>query len=185
MLIKRRFALTLTLTAVMMLSACGFQLRGSGPQANLPFKTIHVGLPDTSSLGKELRRYINGTGMSVVVDDAKKAEASIDVLSEARDRVVLSLNSQGRVREYTLNYRLSFRVIDDKGAVLLAPTDLIVSRVLTYNEAQALAKEAEEAALYRDMQNDLVQQMLRRLAAIKPGLDQPGLDKPAVAQPAK
>jgi LPS-assembly lipoprotein len=185
MLIKRRFALALALAPLMMLSACGFYLRGSGPQANLPFKTVYVGFPESSSFGKELRRYIVGTGGTVVVDNPKAAEAIIDVLSESRQKVILSLNSQGRVREYTLNYRLAFRVTDNKGAQLLPPTDLIATRTLTFNESQVLAKEAEEAALYRDMQSDLVQQLLRRIAAIKPGSDQPGSDQPAAVKPAQ
>jgi LPS-assembly lipoprotein len=184
MLIKRRFALALALAPLVTLSACGFTLRGSGPQARLPFRTVYVGFPETSPFGRELRRNIVGTGGTTIVEDPKAAEASIDVLSESRDKVILSLNSQGRVREYTLNYRLSFRVKDNKGAELLPPTDLIVSRTLTFNESQVLAKEAEEATLYRDMQTDLVQQILRRIAAIKPGADKPGAEQPGSNQPA-
>lgn len=46
-------------------------------------------------------------------------------------------------------------------------TKITQQRDITFNESAALAKEAEEILLYRDMQNDIVQQMLRRLAAIK------------------
>ncbi|MFN0162016.1 MAG: LPS assembly lipoprotein LptE, partial [Burkholderiales bacterium] len=37
-----------------------------------------------------------------------------------------------------------------------------------FNDTQVLAKESEEALLYRDMQTDMVQQVLRRLAATAP-----------------
>jgi outer membrane lipopolysaccharide assembly protein LptE/RlpB len=33
----------------------------------------------------------------------------------------------------------------------------------------ALAKEAEEEILFRDMQSDLTQQLVRRLATLQPG----------------
>ena len=38
------------------LSSCGFQLRGSGGEYNMPFKSIYLAFPETSSLGTELRR---------------------------------------------------------------------------------------------------------------------------------
>ncbi|MGZ8291211.1 MAG: LPS-assembly lipoprotein LptE [Telluria sp.] len=149
------------------LSACGFQLRGSGGQFNMPFQSIYLAFPETSPLGTELRRNLRG-GATDVVATPELAQARFDVLSEARGKSILSLNSQGRVREYLLTYTLVFRVRDAKGAELLGPTEIHLKRPITFNESQVLAKESEEALLYRDMQSDLVQQILRRLAAIKP-----------------
>ena len=40
-------------------------------------------------------------------------------------------------------------------------------RSLTYTENAALAKEQEEAFLYRAMQSDIVSQVLRRLASVR------------------
>lgn len=150
------------------LAACGFQLRGSGGEYNMPFKSIYLNFPDTSSLGTELRRNLRGGDLVAVVSDPAKAEAQFDVVSENRGKQILSLNSQGRVREYLLTYTLVFKVRDAKGDLLLEPTEISLKRPLPYNESQVLAKESEEALLYRDMQSDLVQQILRRLAAVKP-----------------
>ncbi|WP_426175181.1 LPS assembly lipoprotein LptE [Massilia sp. TWR1-2-2] len=149
------------------LSACGFQLRGSSGQYQMPFNSIYLGFADTSPLGIELRRNLRGGDAVIVVDDAAKGEARLDVLSETRGKSILSLNSQGRVREYLLTYTLVFRVRDAKDAELLGPTEITLKRSIAFNESQVLAKESEEALLYRDMQTDLVQQILRRLAAIK------------------
>lgn len=150
-----------------LLSACGFHLR-SAADTNLPFKTIYLGFPESSPLGTELRRNIRGGGNTAVLPTEKDAQASMVVLSETRDKSVLSLNKLGRVREYSLSYTLRFRVTDSKGQELLAPTEIMLKRDINYDESQVLAKEGEEAMLYRDMQRDLVQQVLRRLAAIKP-----------------
>ena len=60
-----------------------------------------------------------------------------------------------------------FRVRDAAGAELLGPTEINLRRPITFNETQVLAKESEEVLLYRDMQTDLVQQVMRRLVAIK------------------
>lgn len=149
------------------LSACGFQLRGTNGQYHMPFQSIFLGFADTSPLGTELKRNLRGGDAVVVVTDVSKAEAKFDVLSETRGKSILSLNSQGRVREYLLTYTLVFRVRDAKDAELLGATEISLKRSIAFNENQTLAKESEEALLYRDMQTDLVQQILRRLAAIK------------------
>lgn len=162
---KRRAACVLALSV--MLSACGFQLRGANGQASLPFKTIYIGVAESSPLGIELRRYIRASGDTVIVSDQKAAEATIAVLSESRERATLSLNTQGRIREYSLYYKLRFRVHDNTGKELLAPTEIILKRDISFNESQVIAKEKEEEMLYRDMQSDIVQQILRRLAALK------------------
>ena len=160
--------LVIALTAAAALSGCGFQLRGSGGQYNMPFKTIHLAFDENSSMGTELRRNLNAGDRVVVVTDAATAEARFEVLSESRGKTILSLNAQGRVREYLLTYTLNFRLLDRAGAQLLGPTEITLKRPLTFNETQVLAKEAEEKNLYRDMQADLVQQIMRRLAAVKP-----------------
>ncbi|MBC7499432.1 MAG: hypothetical protein H7315_02885 [Herminiimonas sp.] len=167
MLIKRRLT-TVFILATVLLSACGFQLRGSDGRANLPFKTIFVAVAENSSLGTELKRNLRASGGTAVVADRAAAEAVIDVQAEGREKVILSLNSQGRVREHTLYYRITFRVIDQAGKEFLPSTQIALKRDISFNEAQVIAKEKEEELLYRDMQSDLVQQVLRRMAAIKP-----------------
>lgn len=165
----RNLVLTLAMAASLAsLSACGFHLRGSGGDYNMPFRSIYLAFPETSSLGTELRRNLRGGDKVEVVMDPARADARFEVLSENRGKAILSLNSQGRVREYLLTYTLVFRVLDAKGGELLGPTEISLKRPLTFNETQVLAKESEEALLYRDMQADLVQQILRRLAAVKP-----------------
>ena len=39
----------------------------------------------------------------------------------------------------------------------------MLKRDLTYNDTDVIAKEQEEILLYRDMQSDAVQQLVRRL----------------------
>ena len=153
--------------AIAAVSACGFQLRGSG-QSTLPFGTMYVTQPALSPLGAELRRYLRASGNTRLVEDPQEAQAILDVLAESRERGVLSLNSQGRIRELNLIYRVRFRVRTPAGAELLAPTEVALTRDISFNESQVLAKEREEEILYRDMQSDAVQQILRRLAALNP-----------------
>jgi LPS-assembly lipoprotein len=144
------------------LCACGFQLRG---QATLPFETLYV--PSNSPMSIALKRNIIAGTNTRLVDDAKQAQAVLTVLAEAQEKSILSLNSAGRVREYRLGFRYNFRVADLKGLEFLPPTEVFLTRDITFNDSQVLAKENEEALLYRDMQADMVQQVLRRLSAAK------------------
>ncbi|CAN7176276.1 LPS assembly lipoprotein LptE [Massilia sp. LjRoot122] len=156
------------LLAAATLAGCGFKLRGSGDQYNMPFQSIYLAFPETSPLGTELKRNLRAGDNVRIEDDASKAQALFDVLSESRGKAILSLNSLGRVREYSLSYTLVFRVRDANNKELLGPTEITLRRNIAFDESQVLAKESEEQLLYRDMQADLVQQIMRRLAAIKP-----------------
>jgi LPS-assembly lipoprotein len=75
--------------------------------------------------------------------------------------------STGQVREFQLRLRVKFRVRTLQGVELIAPTEVVLQRDISFNETAVLAKESEEILLYRDMQSDLVQQLLRRVSAIK------------------
>jgi LPS-assembly lipoprotein len=158
----------LMLLAAVMLSACGFHMRGP---ANLPFKTIYLGFADNSSLGTELKRYIRASGVEVT-NSATEAEAVMQVLANTTEKKILTLNSNGQVREYSLYQRFSFQVKDKAGKISIAPIQISLKRDVTYDPNQELAKQAEEVLLYRDMQSDLVQQILRRLSATKTNVDE-------------
>jgi LPS-assembly lipoprotein len=149
------------------LSACGFQLRGSNGSYTIPFHSMYIGFPDNSQLGTELKRNLRATDQVVIADKPENAEAQFVVLGETRGKSILSLNSLGRAREYLLTYTLVYTVRDPKGVELIPATEISLRRNMAFDETQVLAKEAEEALLYRDMQADLVQQIIRRLAAAK------------------
>jgi LPS-assembly lipoprotein len=161
-------ALLLATTLAVTLAACGFQLRGSNGAYTMPFSSIFLAFPDTSALGNELKRNLRAGDRVVVTPTQEGAQARFEVLSEARNKNILSLNNLGRVREYLLTYTLVFQVRDASGSLLLGPTEITLRRNLAFSEEAVLAKEGEEALLYRDMQSDLVQQIMRRLAAVKP-----------------
>jgi LPS-assembly lipoprotein len=150
------------LLAALLAGGCGFHLRG---QADLPFATLNV--PGNSPLLAELRRNIRTGTPTDLVATAAGADAVFEVASEVREKVILSLDTTGRVREFQLRYRVAFRVHDGKGRTWLAPDEIVLTRDISFNDGQVLAKESEEALLYRDMQSDMVQQIMRRLAAIR------------------
>jgi LPS-assembly lipoprotein len=159
----------LLLALPLVLAACGFQLRGT---ADVPFETIYV--PTVAGgIGLELKRNIQAGTNAKVVDDAKRAEAVMEFTEETRTKEILSLTGTGRVREFQLRYRVGFRVHDGKGRDFLPTSTVQLTRDITFNDSDVLAKETEEQLLYRDMQSDMVQQILRRLSAVNKPPPQP------------
>ena len=145
------------------IAACGFRLRGT---AEVPFERLYVPNP-TSGLALELKRNLQAGTRARVVEDVKDADAVLQFTEETRQKEILSLTGTGRVREFTLRYRVGFRVHDPKGVDFVPVSTIVLSRDVSFNDAEILAKEAEEQLLFRDMQTDMVQQIIRRLAAVK------------------
>jgi LPS-assembly lipoprotein len=146
------------------LGGCGFKLRGA---QTLPVDTLYLALPVNSPLGAEIARVVRASTNASVVTDRKRAQAVFELLGEAREREVLSVNAQGRAREYQLRLSTTFRVVDPNGIEMIAPTTLTARRDISFNESELLAKESEEALLFRDMQSDLVRQMVTRLQGMR------------------
>jgi LPS-assembly lipoprotein len=160
-----RFLSVLILTAV--LAGCGFQLRGSG-SSQMPYKTMYIALPETADVRIWMQRYIRAGGSTRIVDSAAEAEAVFQQLQDSRGQTILSVNAQGRARELRLTLTYRFRIVDAKGRELVAPNEVSLSRDITYDDSNVLAKDLEQSLLWRDMNNDLVNQIVRRLTIIKP-----------------
>ncbi len=160
-----RFLCAVIFAAV--LAGCGFQLRGT-ISGTLPYKTIAIALPETADVRVWLERHIRATGGTDIVNDQKQAEAIFQQLGDSRQKTILSVNAQGRVREYRLQLNYHFQVVNAKGQVLVPPNEINLNRDITYNDSKVLAKDLEEGLLWRDMNSDLVNQIMRRLSIAKP-----------------
>lgn len=148
-----------------LVAGCGFQLRGA---YSLPYESLYVSGTDYSPVVAGLKRAIRASGSARLADTAQDAQATFLPTTEAKDTVTLSYSSSGRAREKRLRYLYGYRVIDGKGRDLVLPGRVELYRDLTYADSDVLAKTQEEELLWRDMENDLVQQLMRRLAATKP-----------------
>jgi LPS-assembly lipoprotein len=145
------------------LAACGFHLRG---EATYLFTTIAVNAPGAPALGAEMRRALGDTGSAKVVD-AKDAQVILDIPVVSDDKEVLSLSGGGSVQEYLLVKRVGFRLHDATGNDWLPPGEITVRRSYTFNESEVLARGTQEQRLLKEMQSDVVQQLVRRLQAAK------------------
>src|SRR5687768_5379893 len=127
-----------------LLTACGFQLRGT---AILPFETIYISAPPGHPMGTDLKRLIRAGTNTRIVDKAKDAQAILEIISVTNDRQIMSVSGGGRVREFELRYRVSFRLKDAKGMDIIPVSEIAMHRILPYTDAQIVGKEGEEALL--------------------------------------
>jgi LPS-assembly lipoprotein len=152
--------------AALLVTGCGFELRQA---PHFAFSSIYVNGAPASSLATELKRMISSGGNVSLVEATRldSAQVVLDLVGDQREKVVVGLNATGQVREFQLRTRVKFKLRTPQGKELIPETELLQQRDISFNESAALAKEAEENLLYRDMQTDIVQQLMRRLAAVK------------------
>lgn len=146
-----------------LLAGCGFSLRRLD---GLPFSTLYLDAPADSFAGKRLRRLLERDGAVQLVDQASAAQAVLKLTDENRRRVILSLSGAGRVTEFRLEYRLRYSLAAQAPLSGFEPELIELNRDFTYDDAQLLAKQAEEQLLYRDMEDDAVQRIVRRLRSL-------------------
>lgn len=195
---KRRTLLTASasLAIALTLSGCGFELRHP-PQLVFKSIQLS-GFAGNSPLAGELARALEDAGVSVVDSTAAAAAVArnaaipasspasalasttpfgmaplsthvvLHALSDTREQSVASTTAFGQVRDLSLRTRFKFRLARADGSDIIAPTELLLTNDLPYNEKDALAKIDESEALHKAMQTDIVQQVMRRLAVVRP-----------------
>lgn len=162
-----------------LLAGCGFKLRGAAP---LPFANAYVEAGDavlatlgTSSslssqrIGSQLAPLLRTAlqANNKLAGDKESATIIINLTNEIREKSILSLSGAGKVREYRLAHRVKVSALDKNGREVLAPSLLQLNRDFSYSDEQIMAKEAEEALLHKEMEQDLLRQILRRLGNVQ------------------
>lgn len=161
---KRRLFLAVLPAALA--AGCGFQLRRV---ADLPFASLYIEAAPDSAVAQRIRALLTANKQTRLVATAGEAEAVLKLRDDVRSKTILSLSGAGRVTEYRLGLRLTYAVSGRDGREWAAPETIELNRDMTYDDAQLLAKGAEEKLLYRDMEDNAALRILRRLQNLKPG----------------
>ena len=146
-----------------LLTACGFHLRG---EFNVPFASVFVSTTGASEVAVKLRRALTNSPTRLM-PSPKDAEAQLNISEEKRERLILSLSGAGRVREYQLKLRVRYQLVDNRGSVPIPTSEIMLQRIMTYDDSRVIAKQQEETMLFKDMEQDAASQILRRMTAIK------------------
>jgi LPS-assembly lipoprotein len=160
---RRHLATLAAAGVVMLVSGCGFHLRG---EVDVPFKNVYIQSAATSQFGTELRRVFERSNTVELTDAASHAEVVVQILDEQQVQEILSISSAGSVNEYQLLYRVSYRITNNQMDEMAPSDEIRVRRDLTFDDTQTLGKESEVQLLFRDMREDAVQQLMRRLSVV-------------------
>jgi LPS-assembly lipoprotein len=147
----------------MLLTACGFHLKGVSP---LPFDTLYTNIGDNSAFGVAVRRAIVASSPNTrFVAQRKQAQAQLIQLSSRRNLREISIDVKGKVEEYELTLEFSFQLLDAAGRIILPPTTLHALREIPYDDTVVQAKQGEIATVFREMEQSLVSRIVRHLAS--------------------
>lgn len=161
---RRQFMISgSTMVLGVSLAGCGFHLRGQVP---LAFKSVFIQGAPNSPIVNQLKRLLASQVRVLEDADRNSAEVILLVHDERQERVATVPGVSGKVREVELRQWFDFSLATPAGKTLIDHAQLRMVRDVSYNESEAPAKEAEFEVLYRDMRNDVVQQVLRRLSAV-------------------
>jgi len=161
--LRRRLALaTLVVVGAASLAACGFHRRVA---QSLSYERIALsGFADRSTMADEIRRALPSSAH--IVPNMLESQVVIEAVDDTQNTTVEASTAFGQVRELELHVKLRYRVLDPNGLELLPLADLERFRDMTFDEKDALAKDTELKALYRDMQSDMAYQLVRVLSAV-------------------
>jgi LPS-assembly lipoprotein len=170
-MIPSRHSFALVAMLALPLAACGFHLRR---EAQLPpsMQRMHIEIADASSaLAKGLAKALPRSGVQVV-DAAGSDTAVMKVSENTFSTDVLSVGGNARATEYSLRYHVEFAVDDAAGTAIVPNQTIDLSRDFTFDASQALGVAAETDLLAKELQQDMVQAILRRIEArAKPRAD--------------
>jgi LPS-assembly lipoprotein len=156
---------SLLVCLAVMLSACGFQLRGS---AALPEEMAVTYIMAGNPYGTLVNDFAEAlrTHKVTVTEVREEATATLLVIDSKRDKDVLSVNGNGKVLEYQLTQSIVFSVVSADKTTLLDPQQVAMSRDYLYSSTDVLSKEREEAVVRRTLQRELVNLAILRMAAV-------------------
>jgi len=151
---------------LMLIMGCGFHLRGAADLSD-NLKVMHIeGVNLQRDIGLYLKRGLVSNGI-IVVEQAQADSAVLKIIENKFDRRVLSVGSNAKVSEYELYALIRFSVMDAQGKTLAEGQSVEAQRDYQFDEGEVLGRESEEALLRDQLNQELVQSILRRLSAIK------------------
>ncbi|BCX70686.1 MULTISPECIES: LPS assembly lipoprotein LptE [Pseudomonas] len=159
-MIKRNL---LVMGLAVLLSACGFQLRGTGT-TELAIKEIDLSARNAyGETVTQLRQVLDSSGVKVYTG----APYKLVLTDEQETQRILSYAGAGRTGEYQMNTVLNYSILSHGNLTLMADK-LEVGKVFIHDGNNLVGSDQEAADARREMRRELVQRMMLRLQQITP-----------------
>ena len=159
------FRLLFILALSLLLSACGFQLRGA-QFSDFTNTSIYLDNRGAAQLTEQVRLQLEGAGASIT-GTAQGADYIVTLKQERFEKSVLSVSaSTGKVEEFLITYSASMDASEAGGKTLVSNDPISLSRDYIFDEGAVLGKFSEETEIRQDLVFRSSSQVLRRLQAL-------------------
>lgn len=159
-MIKRNL---LVMGLAVMLSACGFQLRGTGTN-DLSIKELDVTARNAyGETVKQLRNTLENSGVKLY----SGAPYHLVLLNEQEDQRAASYTGGSRTAEYELTTTVDYAVKGLNDATLLQDK-IEVNKVYVRDGNNVIGSSQEATKVRKEMRNELVQRLVVRLQQLTP-----------------
>jgi len=155
---------SLVIAMVLLLHACGFQLRGA-VNLSQEMSPVFIDKNGVFELAREIKDVLIGNGIKIV-DNAKQSNSQLVLLSEAKTRRVLSVDGTGRAQEYLLMYSVNFEIkrkLPGTDKIESKSDNISLSRALLFEPDAVLAAVNESEVIYKDIQREAARLILLKL----------------------
>jgi len=177
-MLRIRYSITIV-ALVFFMQACGFQLRGALDLSS-DMSPIYLQQNSLFELGREVQSLLTANKI-LIAENEKQAKVQLILLREAKSRRVLSVDSNGRVREYLLNYKVDFSIKINRSKDIsdinqeaqqdsishdsISHDSISVARSLLFDPDAVIAVVNEAEILYKEMRRDAARLILLKLQA--------------------
>lgn len=155
---------TVLTTFLLLLTACGFQLRGQYLPLPASFNHIYINAqndrdPLVSDLTDQLKQRTQ------LVDKAQAANYVIDISNIRRDRFTPTINTSNQLADVQLTYSATITLLDKQGKEILPSQNFSVRSNVTTNVNEMLAANRLEDDAFQTLQQQLIGQIMHWLTA--------------------
>lgn len=148
----------ITLFMLLMITSCGFHLRG---MTEISFKTISLEGKELS-FTKNLKKTLASNKVSIILP-TENPELRIELLSEESEKRILSLSGQGLVREFEIFYRVRYRIKTIDSETWSQENIIETRRDFTFSDSNLIGKEEEERQLNESMRNEAITNLFNQI----------------------
>lgn len=155
---------TLIVATLLLLTACGFQLQG---RQVLPARlaVMQLDVADRhSDFTRALRASLSKSGARLQAS-VPAGGVVVRVLRDEMEERVLSVDARNIPTDFELIYSVEVEV-RAQGESLMEAEPFTLSRIYSFDERKALAKEREKDLLREALARDMASVVLRRLASL-------------------
>lgn len=154
----------------LLLSACGFHLRGV-ESATLPpqLSRLRVTMGGASAyppLLVEMRDALQTEAGVHLVDDIAAHVPTLTLSGETITSEISAIDVTGTASDYIMNYKVSFSLTDAAGRDIIPSRTIKIQRDYSFNKLNVLATERENRSLQNQMRRDALDQIIRELASV-------------------